>query len=158
MTVEELVDLAASGYSEPHLVIRAHRGGSGAGDSLAEFVAREVAESFGGQTEAEAVRLAMRRIERGMEELEGVRAALRRRLVALGDIPDHRLARVEGMGRGHLVLLAQAVILDMYGSYEPAGDDADGLDGDKALDADTLERLAETLDSFGLAPEGLETL
>jgi hypothetical protein len=159
MTVEELVDLAASGYPEPHLVLRAQRAGSGVGDSLASFVAHEVADSFvEGSGEAEMVRDAMARVDRGLRDLEGVRAALRRRLVALGDIPDHRLARVEGMDRGHLVLALQAVVLDMYGTYTPAGDPADGLDGDKVQNADTLERLAETLDSFGLAPDGLETL
>ncbi|NUN49623.1 MAG: hypothetical protein HUU15_12420 [Candidatus Brocadiae bacterium] len=80
MRLSTLIRIASDSYPDG-AVLDAHERGEAAGDTLALFIAREIAETFEpGQTTAEQLVRAIQVLEKAQAEIGAVLSGLRRRL------------------------------------------------------------------------------
>ena len=75
MKLNELIEIADSGFYQKGLIKRAHEGKCEEGrDYLAKFIAQEIKETFDENEEDEELQVGvvMRSLERSMDEIKGV--------------------------------------------------------------------------------------
>lgn len=84
MRLKTLIKVASDSYPDG-AVLDAHERGDAAGDTLALFIAREIAETFDdGETTAEQVARAIEVMEKAHGEIGAVLSGLRRKMERTG--------------------------------------------------------------------------